>query len=74
MSARATIAGCALFGDERLKILREFDAYVRAERAKGFEPSVAQFHALHGAEFKFSSQSLLRWIALRRRYGEHQQD
>lgn len=74
MSARVTIAGRALFDDERLKILREFDAYVRAERAKGSEPSVTQFHALRGRELKFSGQSLLRWIVLRRRYGEHQQD
>ncbi|HEY6983714.1 hypothetical protein [Reyranella sp.] len=68
MSARVTIAGRALFGEERLRILSAFDAYARAARAQGVEPSVTQFHSLKGAELGFSARSLRRWVALRRQY------
>jgi hypothetical protein len=74
MPPRYTIPGRALFGDEILEILEGFDAYARAELAKGSRPSVARFHSLHGAELKFSERSLLRWLDLRRRHGQRRED
>jgi hypothetical protein len=69
MLGRFTIAEYALFGEDILRILREFDAYVRNEPAQGLEPTAARFAALHGKELNFSDRSLVRWLALRRRYG-----
>ena len=74
MPPRYTISSRALFGDEILGILKGFDAYVRAELARGSQPSVADFHSLRGAELKFSEQSLLRWLDLRRRHGQRRED
>lgn len=67
---RVNIAERVLFDEDIRKILREFDVYARAERAKGSEPSVARFHALRGKELKFSLDSLKRWLSLRRQFSE----
>jgi hypothetical protein len=69
MPRRVKIADRVLFNDEILKILKKFDAYARCEGAKGGEPSVAHFHSLYGKELGFSYRSLVRWLSLRRRYG-----
>jgi hypothetical protein len=53
MLGRFTIAEYALFGEDILRILREFDAYVRNEPAQGLEPTAARFAALHGKELNF---------------------
>lgn len=70
MSARVTIADHALFDEERLRILRAFDAFARAARARGVEPTVTQFYSLKGAELGFSARSLRRWVALRRQFAD----
>jgi hypothetical protein len=67
---RVNIAERVLFDAHIRKILKEFDSYARAERAKGCDPTVAQFHALRGEKLRFSADSLKRWLSLRKRYGE----
>ena len=70
MPPRMNIAERVLFNEDMRKILREFDAYSRAELAKGAEPTLVRFHALRGKELGFSPNSLKRWLSLRRRFGE----
>jgi hypothetical protein len=66
---RDRIAERVLFEESVRKILREYDAYARAEPEKDSEPVTARFHALRGKDLGFSRDSLKRWLLLRRRYG-----
>jgi hypothetical protein len=67
---RVNIAERVLFDEHIRRILKEFDSYAQAERAKGSEPTAARFHALRGKELRFSADSLKRWLSLRKRYSE----
>lgn len=68
MPPREMIAEHVLFDGNTLGILREFDAYAPAAHANGSEPSATHFHALRGKDLGFSSESLKRWLAIRRRH------
>ena len=70
MPPRDKIAERVLFSEDIRKVLQEFDAYARSERARGAEPTAEKFHALRGEALQFSHKSLHAWLSIRRRHAQ----